>query len=93
MKRVCAILLVAVSMIAATCIGAMAEQTPLVPAHPFPYEIMGENYVPSLYFPADSVRDERLVAVADFPTVTWEYCYCPSLYYEAWKIEAFLAKK
>ncbi len=93
MKSICTILLVAVSMIAATCVGTMAEQTRLVPADPFPYEIIGENYVPSRYFPAGSIRYERLVAAPDFPALALDSCYCPSLYYEAWKIRESLAKK
>jgi hypothetical protein len=93
MRRESAILLVVVSMIVAASIGGIAQETSLVPAAVFPYDIVGENYVPSLYFSAYQSEDERLVVAPNFPYVTCDLCYSPSLYYEAWKIRAMQAMK
>ena len=93
MKRACTILLVTVSTIAATFTGAMAQQTRLVPAADFPYEIVAENYVPSLYFSVPQGDPDRLVAAPDFPWATVDLCYCPSLYYEASKVAAVQVMK
>ncbi len=93
MKKTSAIVFIVVLVVTAVSTGAFAQGTKLVPATPFPYEIMGENYVPSLYFSEEQIGDERLVAAPDFPYETLDLCYSPSLYYEAWKIRAVQAMK
>lgn len=65
----------------------------LGPASVFPYDVVGQSYVPSLYFPAPQREDEPLVAAPDFPYETGDLCYAPSLYYEARKIAAVQALK
>jgi len=92
-KRVCTILLVAVSAAATTFMGAMAQQTSLTPAADFPYGTIAENYVPSLYYSVPQDKGDRLVAAPDFPYGTVDLCYCPSLYYEASEVKAVQAMK
>ena len=66
----------------------MEEADSLMPAAAYPYDIVSENYVPSLYFSVAPTTDLHLVATADFPYETCDLCYTPSLYYEAWQVAA-----
>ena len=93
MKKASGIVLVVVSMVVAVLSGAIAQETRLMPAAAFPHDIVGENYVPSLYFSVSRSEDERLVVAPNFPYETCDLCYSPSLYYEAWKIRAMQAMK
>ncbi len=72
---------------------ATGEDAALIPASSFPYDAIGESYVPSLYFTMHQCEGERLVAVPKFPYNTCYLSYTPSLYYEAWKIRAVHAIK
>ncbi len=82
------VLVLFVSTIAVNFTGATAQEGGLVPAPSYPYDIMTENYVPSLYFPAASIQSMRLIAVSDFPDDTCMLTYTPSLYYEPGAIAA-----
>ncbi len=88
MKTVILMVLLVVSTVAVSFAGALAQELGLKAAAEFPYEILSQDYVPSLYFPAEPLAKERLAAAPDFPYSTCDLCYSPSLYYEAWKIAA-----
>ncbi len=93
MKRICMVLLPTFLGIALALTGAMAQQQSLAPAADFPDGIVAENYVPSLYYPAESRGIDHLVAAPDFPYSTCDLCYSPSLYFEAWRIASVGVRK
>ncbi len=83
MKRVSLVIMLAASILALSFTGAFTKEGSLIPAAVFPYEIVSENYVPSLYFAAPQGEPDGLVAAPDFPYSTVDLCYSPSLYYKA----------
>ena len=85
MKRVSVIVLVLVSATAITLTAALAQETSLGAATPSVTQ-------PNAEYVDDSI-DKSLVEVPYFPHETKNLCYCPSLYYEAWKVKAFQAMR
>ncbi len=87
MKKMLMMLLI-VSVVAVSSAGVFAHEAGLRAAATYPYEIISESYVPSLYFSVASNTDVRLVPASHFPYETCDLCYTPALYYEAGKVAA-----